>query len=273
MSLQNDMIVKFKGLPELRINLHDNSTVCDWLELFENNYNKEFPIFRDQKKYTVDYLRELALEAKNKLNWDCETEFSSINDTVKLHKCLETTLAAGFSSIAEVHDNLIHELHFCLHKVEYIDFNLVNSSRKFLQIEWFNNDGFDLDEQFKHKLHIEFGDIRLQNPFVGHIPLQIFDQNDTSNIMQTCKFHNFVRPGLYIHSKHEIHNFNLSEYISWWKTYAPEFVKYHSMEKILHYTGHPVIGNVINLNDLEIITHYENLLELEYVLTKSSGNV
>jgi hypothetical protein len=268
MSSQNDIVVKFKNQPELNIILDDNPTASSWLELFKNNYRRQFPIFRDQKKYTLEYLNQLALEAKNSLGWDCETDIKSIKDTVDLHKNLETTLANGFSSIPAVYDNLIHELHFCLHKTEYIDINARINVRHWLQIEWFNNDGFTLDPTFSHSHKIEFGSIRLQNPYVGHIPWQVYEQNDYENIFQTCKFHDFVRPGLHIHTGVPMFKFDLEEYIAWWMTNAPDFVEHHSMDKILHYTGHPVIGHVTNLNDLETIVNSNDILELDYVFTK-----
>jgi len=266
MSSQSNIAVKFKGLPELRGILDDNATAGAWLELFKANYQREFPLFRDQKKYTLGYLNQLALQAKNDLGWDCETNIKSIDDTVRLHKNLETTLAKGFGSIPAIYDNLIHELHFCLHKVEYIEFKKANITRKFLQIEWFNNDGFKLDEKFNHALDCNFGDIRLQNPFVGHIPLQVYNQNDFSDIMQTCKFHDFIRPGLYIHTEHQQPNtFNKNHYLDWWHTNASEFVAQHGIEKILHFTGHPIIGKIINLNDLETVVNSKDILELESV--------
>lgn len=266
MSLQNNLIVKFKGHPELNIVLNDNHVARDWLKLFVKNYQKEFPIFRDQKKYTIEYLRELALQAKNNLNWDCETEFNNIQDTVTLHKCLEHTLQQGFATIPAEYDNLIHELHFCLHKIEYIDFANTNTNRYWLQIEWFNDDGFALDESFQHSLEMNFGDIRLQNPYVGHIPLQVYHQDDYNEIMQTCKFHDFVRPGLYI-CTHDIKNQQIdkNDYIKWWSEKAPTFVAKHGIDKILHYTGHPVIGRVTNLDDLETVVNSKDVLELEIV--------
>jgi len=268
MSSQNNIVVKFKDQPELYIKLDDNLTAFVWLELFEKNYQQEFPIFRDQKKYTLEYLNQLALQAKTKLDWDCETNIKSIEDTVRLHKNLETMLANGFNSIPAEYDNLIHELHFCLHKAEYIDIKSQTNNRHWLQIEWFNNDGVPLDLTFKHIRKLEFGDIRLQNPYVGHIPWQVYEQNDYENIFQTCKFHDFVRPGLYIHTGSPMPNINLDEYMAWWQNNAPEFVAYHGLDKILHYTGHPVIGQVTNLDALKTVVNSNDILELEYVSTK-----
>lgn len=260
--------VKFKNYPALNITLDNNSTASAWLALFKKNYQQEFPIFRDQKKYTVAYLNQLARVANSELGWDCETNITSLKDTVRLHKNLERTLTNGFDSIPAIYDDLVHELHFCLHKTEHIDHVNNENYRHYLQFEWFNNEGFPLDLNFKHKININFGDIRLQNPYVGHIPLQIFEQDDKENVFLTCKFHDFVRPGLYIHTgKNYTSTFNLEEYLFWWYTYAPEFIAKHGEEKILHYTGHPIIGQVKNLEILEKIVNSKDILKLEYIST------
>jgi hypothetical protein len=271
MSLPSDIIIKFKNYPELNIILDDNQTARDWKALFKKNYEREFPIFKDQKKYTLDYLIKLAVEANDKLGWTIDLDIKSIGDTVNVHKYIEHVLVDGFSSIPEAYDYIIHELHFCLHKFEQIDLsNSPNKTRQFLQLEWYNDDGVPLDENFQHKLHCEFGDVRLQNPYVGHIPLKVYQENDYSEIMQTCKFHDLIRPGVWIeaYKDQSEKTFDLENYVNWWNTYAPEFIAYHGIDKILHYTGHPVIGRVTNLDALETVVNSNDILELEYVFTK-----
>jgi hypothetical protein len=114
---------------------------------------------------------------------------------------------------------------------------------------------------------MNFGDIKVQNPYVGHIPTLAYYQNDCSNIMQTCRFHDFVKPGIYIETREDkyYNNFSISEYINWWTTNAPEFVSTHGLEKLLHYTGQPVIGRVENLDDLHRVVNSDLILELEKV--------
>jgi hypothetical protein len=114
---------------------------------------------------------------------------------------------------------------------------------------------------------LEFGDIKVQNPYVGHIPLLAYQQNDYSNILQTCRFHDFVKPGIYIETRedHGYHDFSISAYINWWKSHAPEFLASHGLEKLLHYTGQPVIGRVVNLDDLRTVVNSDSILELEKV--------
>ena len=52
--------------------------------------------------------------------------------------------------------------------------------------------------------------------------------------------------------------------MQWFKKNAPDFVKEHGMEKILEFTGHPIIGNVVNLDVLAEVCK-QPLLELESV--------
>jgi hypothetical protein len=54
--------------------------------------------------------------------------------------------------------------------------------------------------------------------------------------------------------------FPLEEYKNWWTTNAPNFVKEHSLEKILKFTGFPCIGEVSNLLDLKLILKESTLI-------------
>lgn len=263
------MIIQFCNQPTLKIILKSHPVVEQWKQLFLDNYSREFPIFRDERKYSIEYLKQLVQEANKVLGWNFADNIVTVEDTTHLHKHIEQTLANGFDGIPAEYDNLLHELHFCLHKVEFADIDSSNVNRRFhLQLEWFNDSGFPLDESFNHQLIMNFGDIKIQNPYVGHIPLLAWQQNDYSNIMQTCQFHNFVKPGIYIECREETRNninFSISEYLNWWHTHAPEFIALHGVEKLLHYTGQPVIGQVENLEDLRTIINSDQLLELEKV--------
>ncbi len=176
-------------------------------------------------------------------------------------------------------------MHFCIHAVEssailapvvYTESNFITTPVNkvqtsvpvsFLQIEWFNDDGFALDKSFKFKLNMEVGDIKLQNPFVGHGPLQIYRYNDWSNVFQTCHFHDFVRPGINIYTKVRDNTDILDgSYEEWWQTNATEFVSQHGMEKIWHYTGHPVIGRTLNVSDVIAVGNHREDLVFEKVI-------
>jgi len=281
-----DLSIYFKDFPPLLVQLDSNKVAYQWKKLFADNYSQQMPMCRSgKKKYTLAYLNELVAEANEKLHWNYSTNIASADDTVKLHKNIEQICADGFKSIPSAYDNLIHEMHFCIHAVEssailapvvYTESNFtttpVNKVQtsvpvSFLQIEWFNDDGFALDKSFKFKLNMEVGDIKLQNPFVGHGPLQIYRYNDWSNVFQTCHFHDFVRPGINICTKVRDNTDILDgSYEEWWQTNATEFVSQHGMEKIWHYTGHPKIGRTLNVSDVIAVGNHREDLVFEKVI-------
>jgi hypothetical protein len=188
------ILIKFVDQPVLDILIDDNIIGRQYYNLVQENYLKETPIFRDRLLYTTDYMHTLATQAKKILGWDWYADQYSIDNTVLLHKNIEELVGNNFNSVPEEYDNLIHELHYCLHVIQ--DTKTTRSRDAWLQIEWYNDSGFNLPEDYKFKKGLEFGDIKLQNPWVGHGPLQIFLEKDFTNISQTCKFHNFVKPGI-----------------------------------------------------------------------------
>ena len=281
-----DLSIYFKDFPPLLVQLDNNEVAYQWKKLFADNYSQQMPMCRSgTKKYTLAYLNELVAEANEKLHWNYSTSITSVDDTVKLHKNIEQICSNGFKSIPSAFDNLIHEMHFCIHAVEssailapgtYAESNFITTSVNkvqtrvpvsFLQIEWFNDNGFALDKLFKFKLNMEVGDIKLQNPFVGHGPLQIYRYNDWSNVFQTCHFHDFVRPGINLLTKVRDNTDILDgSYEEWWQTNATEFVSQHGMEKIWHYTGHPVIGRTLNVSDVIAVGNHREDLVFEKVI-------
>lgn len=255
--------VKFYNFPELILKIEDSELGRNYTQLVKLNYQKTFPIYRDSLKYTKEYMLDLVEEAKKTLGWDWKREEYLIDTTALLHKDLERLLGkVGFSNITEDKDNLLHELHYCLHLIQ--NSTNVQERKSWLQIEWYNNDGFNLPEDFIFSTDMHFGDVKLQNPFVGHGPLQIYLEKDFTNIAQTCKFHNYVKPGINIgiasHHPTVPHNLIIEKF----KHYAPDFVTLHGEDKIRHYTGYPIIGHVLNLDILEEVK-VSATLELEYL--------
>lgn len=246
-----DFEIKFANAPALQCWLHDTKLAKNYLALLKDQYHKDpAPIFRDPQNYNLEYFQNLVTQAEKILGWDWHRTQYDLATTTLLHKDIETYLAQGYANIPEAHDHLLDELHFCLHAIE-------SGSRRdnWLQIEWFNDAGFDIDEdEYPAKLNLEFGDLRLQNPYVGHHPLYLYQQQDRTNVSQTCRFHDFVKPGINVvimPAKKIPADFDWNTYVSWFKTHATDFVNSNSVVKLKKFTGHPVIGSVINKKDLE----------------------
>lgn len=244
----HDIKIFFHDCPELLIKIDDTELGRRYIELVKKNYAAQpQAIFRDPQRYDINMLSQLIDQANQCLGWHWQIDDLDLSKTVTMHKDIERFLSQGYHNIPEQYDDLLHELHFCLHSVE------ANSQRdNWFQIEWFNDDGFDLpQDQYPAKIALEFGDIRLQNPYVGHHPMYLFQQQDNINIDQTCRFHDLVRPGICLVIHDAYYEVPWQEYTAWFQQHAPGFVAKHGMDKIIAYTGHPVIGRVINLSDLE----------------------
>lgn len=256
------MQIVFRGCAPLIIEINDTPLAHRWLDMVRRNLrNDPNPIFRDPQKYTAQLLGELARQAHDELGWNWDTSDLSLLNTTRMHKDIESYLSRGFESIPEHLDTLLHDIHFCLHSVES-----GSKRQSWLQIEWFNDDWEPIsDAEYPAKIHIEFGDIRLQNPYVGHHPLYIWQQNDRHDVMQTCRFHDRLKPGILMVVEDEPVKFDWDRYLSWWHRNAAEFVQTHGEHRLKTFTGHPVIGRVINLDDLKHCVQ-QPVLELDRVI-------
>ena len=259
--------VKFKNSPAIVCEIDDTELGQKYFNLLVEQYKDDpVPIFRDPPKYTVTYLRQLATQAKEILNWNWLKDDYNLEVTTKLHKDIEQYLAIGYDNIPAEHDHLLDELHFCLHAVES-----GSQRNSWLQVEWFNDRGFSISpDEYPAKIGLDFGDIRLQNPYVGHHPLYLYEQRDNINIMQTCRFHDFAKPGFNLVvapiNKNGInYYFDQQAYLNWFHANAEDFISTHSEEILLKYTGHPVVGHVVNLDDLKLLIQ-QPAIEIERLL-------
>jgi hypothetical protein len=245
-----EFLLHFKNVRPLHCIINNTDLGQQYFELVQSQWNQsQTAVFRDPQQYTLGYFRTLAVRAQHELGWDWHRDHYTLDQTVILHKDLEQYLAQGFENIPEQYDELLHELHFALHAIES-----GSQRNSWLQIEWFNDHGFDLPEdQYPAKLRLEFGDIRLQNPHVGHHPLYLYEQNDYHNIAQTCRMHDFVKPGINLVIQNDCRaQFDWNHYINWFQTHAPTtWLEQLSESTLRNYTGHPVVGKVQNLDALQ----------------------
>ena len=251
--------VKFTNYAELEIEFNNPVVSDQYYNLIQQNYQQQFPTFYDSARYTIEYLQSLVPQARELFKWDWIVDDFSIKNTTRLHKDIEQLIGQGFENIPTEWDELVNELHFCLHAIESKQHTGAVRDAT-MTVEWLNDSGFAMPEDFVFQTDTSYGDIRLQNPYVGHPPMMIFNQRDTLNIFQTCRFHDLVKPGIAFNiaktltkdsSKKESCAWLIQTYKKWWYSNAPEFVELHGWDKILRYTGWPVVGQVKNLSVLD----------------------
>lgn len=239
--------INFNNYPGLDCVIHDTAVGEKYFSLVKENYQQSFPIYREELKYTPEYFQELAAYAAQAFGWKwSDVDIRQVGIGALLHKDLECLLSGGFENIPEKYDNLIHEIHYALHLNQHTIYSGRRTS--WFQIEWFNDSGFDLDTNFTFQKTLDVGDVKLQNPFVGHGPLQMWFEQDFINVEQTCKFHTFVKPGINVVHTCPHPPVDQDELMSAFKNHAPDFVAKHGIEKIQHYTGYPVIGHIGNID-------------------------
>jgi hypothetical protein len=264
-----DILVKYRYFPALEIELASNTVATGYRQLVAENVNREPPIFRDQCRYTAQYFEQLAIQVRDQLGWQwVNADYNNFETTTLLHKRIEEYIGGptDYMAAPAEHHELMHEIHYCLHAIQH------NSSRgQWLQVEWYNNDGFFLPPDFEFQMELKFGDIKLQNPYVGHCPLLVWEQNDYTNVSQTCKFHDFAKPGINIVIENyqprrysDGHPYDQGLYLSWFREHGIDFLAEFGESQLLHYTGWPVVGRVTNLDVLTDIKAAP-LLELESV--------
>jgi hypothetical protein len=260
--MAHNLGIKFKGIEELQVEFLEIPWIEQFLILCHKNYLYDRPVVRDSNTVNYENFLQLVDRCNHVLGWNWCTTQDQLRDwsiTIKMHKDIEAYLATGYHNIPDGLDHLLHDLHHGLHSMQGLTSHVI-------QLEWFNDDGFPLpDLEFLHDNTL--GAVHLQNPFVGHPPMWIYQQNDFSNVWQTCKFHDFVRPGIVIKIDGEltkaIKTPSLHRYLHQWQTMAPDFVEFHSQDKMIKNSGQPVIGYVTN-NHVLLELKKQNIKEFEY---------
>jgi len=250
----------FEGWSPLSIDVVDTRTGRLYYDLVKKHYTLKKPFYKDNIKWTKEYLIELANIAKKELGWNWLSDDYSLDVTTQLHKDLEYSVGrVGFENMPEEYDWLLYDMHHCLHSIQNGKTNKERNCN--LQLEWLTDDHIELPTEFEFVTDINRGDLILINPYVGHNPLQLYMENDASDLMSTCKFHDQIKPAIVISSFTS--RVTKNEMLEWLNDNDPEFVKLHTPEKILYYSGSARIGSVDNLELFENIMHSTTELKFE----------
>ena len=255
------ILVEFDNQPVLEINVDDTETGRAYFDLCKKQNQIQPPFYRDTANYTPEYMIELAYKAKEAFNWSWLSDHYDISITAQLHKDLENYAGQlGFDQIPEQYDQLLYDLHHCLHAIQFG--KTVSGRFDNFQIEWLTDKFIPLPKSFEFVEQTQYGDLLLINPYVGHNPLQIYRERDFSSLTTTCCFHNIVKPGIVLTNEEKISKDKiLAEFIQ----QDPDFVKLHGQDKIRYYSGAAVIGRTTNINVLTQLKQFKGILKLKQV--------
>jgi hypothetical protein len=254
--------IKFHEHPTIEVVINDTETGRAYFEISKKQHQLQAPFFRDTRDYTADYMIQLAHEAKKVFGWNWLSDRYDTSITARLHKDLENSIGKlGFAKIPAEYDNLLYDLHHCLHAIQ---FGKTQSGREDnLQIEWLTDNSVPLPASFSFQESSKFGDLILINPYVGHNPLQIYRENDFDFLSTTCKFHDIIKPGIVLLSQDT--KCDKDAIVEKFKENDQAFVNLHGADKIRYYSGEAVIGRTLNVDVLKQIKRSPSLLILDKV--------
>lgn len=259
--------LKFKNFDSLQLKMQSTDTAKTFFNFFKRHLKKNLPQCRDPLDYDWNFFQQLVDKVVKDLGWKWTYTDIKKSDLVSWHKDLERCLekSGEMNALPVEHHQLIIDAHCCLHRVQSLQQQ--KNSREKIQIEWFTPDRRLVPENTYYKRDIGFGDVVLQNPYVGHDPLTCFFQDDYKNISRTCAFHDIMTPGFFIQFKNSEWSKKIeNNYINWFQTKCADFVKKVGLDTILKYTGYPVVGKVSNLDALQKIQNADKLI-LENITT------
>ena len=255
------IVVNFVGQPAIEIIVNDTETGRLYFDLTREQNKQQTPFYRDTALYTPEFMIKLAHQAKDAFGWDWFSDDYNTSVTAQLHKDLENSVGRlGFNQIPEQYDNLLYDLHHCLHAIQ---FGKVQSGRfDNFQIEWLTDTAVPLPKSFEFTEVINYGDLILINPYVGHNPLQIYIENDFTSLATTCRFHDVIKPGIVLTRPS---NMTKDAILAKFVKQDPAFVRQHGADKIRYYAGTPVIGQAVDLNILARVIESPDKLVLDWV--------
>jgi hypothetical protein len=246
--------VEFADQPVLSISVNDSETGRLYFDITRRQNEIQPPFYRDSILWKPEYMAELAVRAREAFGWNWLHDQYDLTVTTQLHKDLENSVGKlGFDQIPEEYDQLLYDLHHCLHAIQNPSNKTQHRNVNF-QIEWMTDNSVALPESFEFVPKTEFGDLILINPYVGHNPLQIYNENDFSSLSTTCKFHDVVKPGIVLTNRTK--HISKETILQKFQEQDPAFVALHGREKIMRYSGSAVIGRV---DDVALLRHLKSL--------------
>lgn len=255
------ILVKFHSQPAIEIAVNNTETGRLYYDLTKKQNELQQPFYRDPLTYTPEYMIELAQRASTAFGWNWLSDYYNITLTAQLHKDLENYVGQlGFSEIPEEYDELLYDLHHCLHAIQFG--KTAPGRLDNFQIEWLTDTAVPLPDSFEFVESSSYGDLILINPYVGHNPLQIYRENDFTSLATTCRFHNVIKPGIVIANFETVSKQTILEAFV---QHDPAFVHQHGADKILYYAGVATIGCVTDVDLFDRVKHSTAALVLDRV--------
>jgi hypothetical protein len=272
------LALKFDSINEI-VEIELDSTVnAEFFKNFLLGFNRPADqLFYQQSAEQVlkDFL-DKAQRAKElfNFNWDL-TNLTQDNFNL-WHRDIETFDLSKYPPWSKEKGDFFVALHAALHAAENpMKNNNSSFSRMMVHIKWFAPSvPWPETPKFKSMLDITAGDIITDYPHVGKTPWTSFQQNDITNLQQSCRLPDACPPGLLIWlTSHKITNtetkkkFQLEreqQLTNWYQQHINQLEKLFTQDQMLAYDGEYCIGRLKNIDQLPLLQTF-NLTSVSIV--------
>jgi hypothetical protein len=250
--------LKFDGIDEI-VEIELDSTVN--AEFFKNyllEFKKPADVIwypKSLKENTDDFLNK-AIRARElfKFNWDLD---NLTQDNFNLwHRDIETFDLSKHPPWSQEKGDFFILLHNALHCAEnQIGF----SDRDTIKIKWFAK-SIPWPELpiFVPLSDLGIGDIITDYPHVGKSPWVSYQNNDTTNLTQSCRLPDACPPGFAIwlgttvRNQQQIKN-DQQKLINWYQQNIDQLGELFTQDQMLTYNGEHRVGQIKNIEQLSLL--------------------
>ena len=265
------LALKFDGINEI-VEIELDSTVN--AEFFKN-YLLGFNRPADQLFYTQpaeqvlkDFLNK-AHRSKELFNFEWDLTNLTQDNFNLWHRDIETFDLSKYPPWSQEKGDFFIALHTALHAAEtLVNNNNSTVSRTMIRIKWFESSlPWPEMPKFKSTLDIAAGDIITDYPHVGKTPWQSFQQNDITNLQQSCRLPDACPPGLLIwltnytitdtETKKKIQLKREQQLINWYQQNINQLETLFTQDQMLTYDGGYCIGRLKNIDQLHLLQTFD----------------
>ena len=241
--------IKFSNGIELEIEFRKSAFVNDWLELC-----KQRPVdslILDTTTISVERFNFLRHECDQMFGWNWSSMPLTQENFNLMHKDIEA-LKIGNDRM-EGANHPLHELHTLLHSLEGLDLhNLPKLSRNYLKFRSYHSDRLPITDLSVFQRIANSGSVILDYPYVGRSPLETAKYKDESDLLITCIPAFEACAGFMINiDKFFVRDSQIKLLTDWLDNNGRPIADKYGRQKIIDTMGHPVVGQVINVSDLE----------------------
>jgi hypothetical protein len=266
------LALKFDSINEI-VEIELDSTVN--AEFFKNyllGFNRPADqLFYKQSAEQVlkDFLNK-AHQAKELFNFEWDLTNLTQDNFNLWHRDIETFDLSKYPPWSQEKGDFFIALHTALHASETSVKNNNSSffSRTMIQIKWFSPSlPWPEIPNFKSSLDVTAGDIITDYPHVGKTPWLSYQQNDVTNLIQSCRLPDACPPGFLIWlTNHTITDtetkkkFQLEreqQLTIWYQQNIDQLEKLFTQDQMLTYDGEYCIGRLKNIDQLHLLQTFD----------------